>query len=391
LRYVHELRCLYAEKSVSIFYPDVAYTFADAYREYDYLIVAELDGMCSLLALEDVSRDDEWTKRILDLRAATPPVIWVSSKNIRLNKAMPGVISLIPSVELLNDAEYKWRRIANGSKIARWMASEPFNLIFWSALNLAPYYAELILDDVQRSIGDKCDSTMAEYAFKHLYTLAEILREVIVDAVCTPMDEGDVSYELETLDRLLDRILIKGSLILAYPQIVQYDGDAPMRVKAQKQFLLNILERYHEKLSGLILMSNRGLEKQCDYICRELRNNSEYKCAIGAIDLTRDGSLGELEVYMGRTGSILNLVHQDYSKDLLLRALEWVAKFGGNIYLMVVPETRLRVREASENQRIQQAEPLWNKNIEDIKTCEVALLEPRELLLVLEHLRRSSR
>jgi len=377
---------IHVEKSVSLYQPDLIYNYAEASREYDYVIVYE----GAILFAEDVSGPGEWTKRLIDARLWGPPVFWDRSKQ-RVEPAIPHLPEARQVLHIARDQlEELWRRNELLSRVGREAASELYILANFAITTLAPGVARLVLEEVEHSCSTYL--SMVSGGDAHVRHAADYVRRLVTAYLRglsdQPRPQGQTAEpslpdDLPPPARLKDLLGQMGEIhaLFFLPRLIFVKEDRRLiAIRSQAKLLIRMAGLL-KNCRHILICTNRAIDEQCKKIYQMAKERlKEPALELFDVEVPRRGGLYKSMRKQLNGKRVLILVADDYGKRLfcsLLHLLLDDVKVG-EAHLLVVPGVKLRLYDKkTDDERMDNMVVLWEK--EPIYLHEVLYLTPEEV------------
>ncbi|RLE92928.1 MAG: hypothetical protein DRN04_08840 [Thermoprotei archaeon] len=392
----YQLEIVVSIPSITIFYPDLTYSFGDNVREYDALIIAKINNQPIVLLAEEVSSHEESGKVIVDLTLEYPPVLYVFNKTNDYKMFLTPLRLSIRNLSL--------PRTIQPDKLANIWANgyDLFNLLFYSLLFMHRETLEKILNDISELEVPRNTNLCL------LSELSKCLKSIIINnnssnnIISTSEKIKSFKYiNISTpkpADKIIAKLAAKETVVYLLPQLLrEYESS-----KVRKYFpinlalaILNILSGNTSKLYFRVIGLGAGAQYS-KYILNEIKcfiKDLKINCDIkGIIEMKPEAMskiiIEDAEKIVSETTApnVLVVVAGDYNKKLFTELIVTIASiFKNSKYkILVFPEVIYCILRDIEKKLVSTNAPL-NYNPEKRKEKKVnpikSILE-KDILLI---------
>ncbi len=335
---------------MSIFYPDLTYTFSDAIREYDMLLY--LEAPCSksssriLVPCEDVSGVSEFSKDIVDLLLGSKSLFFTSNRGFyeRLYGAALVLDEEVYELLVKGFLDFLGLEAKQLNTAVKWLrrsCSELSNLSYIMQLYVNRDFTSRVLGDWKEYL-DVEDGAM-EHAEKltlmcgrYYSSLIALLlgkgtsgdlKQLIVGASKVVVRESMIGL----LDYLKPRIGSRKWALIVLPQSIA-------NLKSQRlSSMVKAVENIVRSLGcpgRIVLVSNKFIASMTSEMKRRLE-----KVVAEVVEYDVDNSRDGIESYVADSDYVIVLILQDYGKNYIVRVLEELVSSRKDFTVVFIPET----------------------------------------------------
>ena len=363
-----QLEIVVSIPSITIFYPDLTYSFSDCAREYDALIIAKIHNHPLILLGEEVSDFEESGKVVIDLSLWHPPVLYIFDKT---TKGRYYEEFLVPLRLFTKNASLTYT-IQLNQMAHIWMNGyELFNLLFYSLLFTHYNTSRKILNDI---------SSMRYPQQPSLNILSELstcLKSIIENNTVPTLDKINSPKYMnidapKTASDIIAELATKEMIVYFFPQLLkEYE-----KSEKRKYFpinlavlILNVLSEKVNKLYFRVIGTGPGTQYS-EYILKEIKNllvDFEINCNIKGIisrnlDETKSLLVEDAHKIASETNtpSILIIVAGDYGKRPFAKLVANIASAfrKSELTILVFPEVIYKISKKKENRLASMSAPL---------------------------------
>ncbi|GEM_PF-5672407 len=380
------IRIIHAMPSVNIFYPDATFSYTEAIREYDALLLLKVvrkargrtESEYYPILIEFAGKLHEASKLMVDRLLNNPQVVICGSQE--LCSQMREMLSFHHFI--LSDLGFLEKKLDDFAKkfieVYKHVA-EHLNLFWFSLISLSVNNFRKILGDFARlSNGNLYLDYLSELGrlYKSVLDREENI-ELVLEDLSRIVEKIEANQKSTSeLTRKIDRFLqkVKKSkqkrlTIMIYPQsifipknIKDTSDTSILRLKNMIKILKMLIDAI-KNTDGIeyvdaLIMSNRRIENLCNILAKELCGLIDTKTAY--IDENEDPLVNTLKGLITTDGDInlLVVVLQDYKKDLFGKSLRKIVEDlnnkgkGANLALIIIPEAVFTTSRGEQTKRI---------------------------------------
>jgi len=335
-------------KSVNVFDPDIAYLYADAMAEFDYLVV---EGSSAYIVESVSSREECITKHVRNqfLSLSLPPIYWSSETGKPICDEQ-GFLSNPPisvnELEQLAEAcKHVWEPVYRD-------ATEIANFILYTRLFMPRRFREQIYKDFEK-LGELGTSSSGGDILRRIaaFAKATIMGGVPAENATSTGEAGECYYgelagelsRIKTFILMIQFGITYHSLRGLVDQLRKFVVEKPGLWRDKLDSLKLVIALNEE----LIRQYSSEIERVAESLRLKLAPAQTLLCLLKGRELVCGDSLDQLEKHCKQESSLLEesggdyliLVFQDWSKRYFEEWISYLLELGGNIYVAVVPET----------------------------------------------------